>query len=477
MQDFNMTINGKAAIADDTFAVINPATEEVIAKCPLATIGHLDAAVAAADAAFPSWSKTPDSQRQAMVHELAAVIEGNFESLATLITQEQGKALEGMGSQFEVGGSVAWTHATAALEIPVEVIEESDTHRIELHRRPLGVVGSITPWNFPLMIAIWHIMPALRAGNTVVLKPSDLTPLSTLRMVELFNQVLPPGVLNVVTGGAEIGSAMTEHPGIQKIVFTGSTATGKQIMSNAASTLKRLTLELGGNDAAVILPDINPEDVAAEIFQAAFVNSGQTCAALKRLYVHEEIYESMCDALVREASKFKVGNGLEEGVMYGPVQNKPQFDRICALASDAKSAGGRFLVGGEPLPGPGYFFPLTLVADVSDGVRLVDEEQFGPILPIISYSDVDDAIKRANASNNGLGGSVWSANEDLAKELACKLECGTAWVNTHAQIQPNMPFGGVKDSGFGVEFGVQGLEEYLSIQSVFVQKIAPETSG
>lgn len=472
MSDIHMIINGENVATEHSFSVLNPATEELLAQCPAATQEHLDAAVEAANSAFISWSQTSDLERQEKVHQLAALIENNAESLAQSITLETGKAMDGMGSMFEVMGSVAWTHATASFELPVEIIEEDDDHRIELHRRPLGVVGSITPWNFPLMIAVWHIMPAIRAGNTVVLKPSELTPLSTLRMVELFNDVLPPGVLNVVTGGGEIGRAICEHPGIQKIVFTGSTNTGKQIMSGAAPTLKRLTLELGGNDAAVILPDIKPESVAEGIFQAAFVNSGQTCAALKRLYVHEDIYEAMCTALAKEASKFKVGNGLDEGVMYGPIQNKAQFDRVCELASDARDAGGRFLTGGEPMPGPGYFFPLTLVADVSDGVRLVDEEQFGPILPIIKYSDVDDAIRRANSSANGLGGSVWAADENLAKELACKLECGTAWVNTHAQIQPNMPFGGVKDSGFGVEFGTQGLAEYTSIQSVFINKLA-----
>ncbi|MCF7982150.1 MAG: aldehyde dehydrogenase family protein, partial [Pseudomonadales bacterium] len=285
-------------------------------------------------------------------------------------------------------------------------------HRIELHHKPLGVVGSIVPWNFPLMIAIWHIISALKAGNTVVIKPSPLAPLSVIKLVELINEVLPAGVVNLVTGDDNIGEAITQHLDIARIVFTGFTNTGKRIMANSATTLKRLTLELGGNDAAILLPDVDPLSVAETIFHTAFVNSGQTCAALKRLYVHESIYDQICDALVNLASQFKVGNGLEEGVMFGPIQNKQQYQRVCQLAEDTKKEGGRFLTGGESMPGPGYFFPITLVADISDGSRLVDEEPFEPILPIIKYSDVEYAIARANQNNCGLGGSVWSKNTE-----------------------------------------------------------------
>lgn len=470
MSAYDMIINGQTVSNNESFNVINPATEEILASCPSANIEQLNSAVAAAQQAFNSWSRLDPATRAAKIHEIGNLIEANTESLAKLVTKETGKALQGMGSFFEVGGSVAWTHATAEMDTPIEVIEEDDNHRVELHRKPLGVVGSIVPWNFPLMIAIWHIIPALKAGNTVVIKPSPLAPLSAIKLVELMNEVLPAGVVNIVTGGDEIGEAITRHPDIAKIVFTGSTNTGKQIMANSSTTLKRLTLELGGNDAAILLPDVDPSAVAETVFHTAFVNSGQTCAALKRLYVHEDIYDQVCDALTGLAEQFKVGNGLEEGVMFGPVQNKQQYERVCQLAEDTRAQGGRFLTGGEPMPGPGYFFPLTLVADVQDGSRLVDEEPFGPILPIIKYSDVDDAITRANNNSCGLGGSVWSADTELATKLAGQLECGTAWVNTHAQIQPNVPFGGVKGSGFGVEFATQGLEEYTSIQVVHINK-------
>jgi acyl-CoA reductase-like NAD-dependent aldehyde dehydrogenase len=473
MRQFNLIIDGKKVATEKSFNVLNPATGEVVAQCPSAELHHLDEAVAAAKKAFPSWSQIDDARRVKMIHDIADAMERHQEELMKLLTMEMGKPLggyQGIGSGMEVGGAVAWTRATAAIDLPVEVIQDDESAYIEVHRKPLGVVGSIPPWNWPLMIAIWHVIPALRTGNTVVLKPSSMTPLATLRLVELANEILPPGVFNIVTAEGGIGSAMAKHPDIQKIVFTGSTPTGKKIMGNACSNLKRLTLELGGNDAGIVLPDVNVKEVAPHIFAASFHNNGQTCAALKRLYVHQDIYEQMCEALAEIARSVVTGNGLDPGVDLGPLQNKEQFDLVCELAEDARKAGGRFLCGGQPMKGPGYFFPATLVADISDGTRLVDEEQFGPILPIIKYKDEDDALRRANNSPFGLGGSVWSANVEKAKKLAMRLECGTAWVNTHSTIQPNAPFGGVKQSGFGVEFGRYGLEEYTSIQTVKIAR-------
>ena len=383
---------------------------------------------------------------------------------------EQGKPLKGMGSEFELGGCMAWAGAQASFDLPVKIIEDTDSSRVELHRKPLGVVGSITPWNWPLMIAIWHIVPAIRTGNTVVIKPSPYTPLGTLRMVELISQVLPEGVLNAVSGHDELGQWMTGHGDIKKIVFTGSCGTGKKVMASAAGNLKRITLELGGNDAAILLPDADPQALAPRIFGGAFINSGQTCAAIKRLYVHDSIYDQTCTALQAIAEATPVGNGLEEGVMMGPLQNRMQFEKVVGLVDDARAKGARILCGGAPMDGPGFFYPLTLVADISDGTRLVDEEQFGPVLPIIRYSDVDDAVRRANASEFGLSGSVWSCDLDAAKAVAQRLECGTVWVNKHAAIAPNVPMGGVKSSGIGVEFGEEGLAEYTDIQVVSIDK-------
>ena len=472
MTDYKLIIDGKKVATAETFPVLNPATEEVIAQCPKATPEHVDQAVAAARRAFPSWSATPDAERSRIVHAIADALEAHSEELSKLLTLEQGKpgvGFAGMGAAFEIGGTMAWAHATADLELPVEVIQDNEEARIEVHRKPLGVIGSITPWNFPLMIAIWHTMPALRSGNTVVIKPSEFTPLTTLRAAEIINELVPPGVFNIVTGDGSLGAALSSHPDINKMVFTGSTATGKKIMQSAAGNLKRITLELGGNDAAIVLPDTDVAAAAPKIFATALFNNGQTCAALKRLYVHEDIYDEMCEALAAIARSVKTGDGSGE-VDFGPIQNKAQFDKVCTIAREAKASGARFLTGGEPVEGAGYFFPVTIVADIADDTRLVAEEPFGPILPILKFTDVEDALRRANDSNNGLGGSVWSGDTQLASELASRLECGTAWVNAHAMIQPNMPFGGVKESGLGVEFGRYGLEEYTNIQSLYIAR-------
>jgi len=472
MPDYNLIIDGKKVATDETFPVINPATEEVVAQCPKATVEHVNQAVAAARRAFPAWSATPDAERSRMVHAIADALEAHSEELTKLLTLEQGKpgvGFAGMGGGFEIGGTLAWAHATADLELPVEVIQDNDEARIEVHRKPLGVIGSITPWNFPLMIAIWHTMPALRSGNTVVIKPSEFTPLTTLRAAEIINEIVPPGVFNIVTGDGSLGAAISNHPDINKIVFTGSTPTGKKIMESAAGSLKRITLELGGNDAAIVLADTDVAATAPKIFATALFNNGQTCAALKRLYVHEDIYEEMCEALAAIAAGVTTGDGSGD-VDFGPIQNKAQYEKVCTIAREAKDSGARFLTGGEPTSGAGYFFPVTIVADIADDTRLVAEEPFGPILPILKFSDVEDALRRANDSNNGLGGSVWSSDVAAATALASRLECGTAWVNSHAAIQPNMPFGGVKESGMGVEFGRYGLEEYTNIQSLYIAK-------
>lgn len=465
----DLLIDGKRIDGVGTaFDVTNPANESIIASGKMASTDQLDQAVAAARRAFKSWRTTTDTERTVLLHKIADGIESNADELARIIVLEQGKPL--FLAQMEVGGAVAWTRYNADLEIPVKMIEDSEHKRIEGHHKPLGVVASITPWNWPLMIAIWHIIPALRTGNTVVCKPSGLTPINTLRLVEIINTVLPAGVVNLVTGEREIGEAISRHKDINKVIFTGSTPTGQHIMSNAACNLKRLTLELGGNDAAIVLPGTDVDSVADAIFNTAFLNMGQTCAALKRLYVHESLYDSLCIKLASIADSQVVGDGLAEGTTFGPVQNANQFKRICELVDDAKAQGGRILCGGEPMAGKGYLYPPTIIADISNGVRLVDEEQFGPVLPVIRYTNLDDAILMANDCEYGLGGSVWGADAVAAEAIAHQLECGTVWINNHAEVLPHAPFGGSKMSGIGAEFGSEGLLEYTQLQVVNINK-------
>ncbi|WP_367646889.1 aldehyde dehydrogenase family protein [Ruegeria arenilitoris] len=467
MIEYDLTIGGQPVSTAASFDVLNPSTGEVAGRAPNATSADLDTAVAAAKAAFQSWSAKSDEELQAACEAVAQKIGEHSEELAQIITAEQGKPLNGLGSRWEMGGAGAWAGYTAGLSLPMKVLQDNNEGRVELHRKPLGVVGSITPWNFPVMIAIWHIMPALRTGNTVVVKPSPLTPLSTLRLVQIMNEVLPAGVVNVITSddkGDNIGGAMSAHPDIRKIVFTGSCATGQKVMASAAETMKRLTLELGGNDAGIVLPDADPQAIAEGLFWGGFINNGQTCAAMKRLYIHESIHDEVCEELVAFARSIPVGDGMDDSAILGPVQNKMQFDKVSRLVADAKERG-QVLLGGAP--GDGLFFPPTIIAGLKNGDPLVDEEQFGPALPIIKYSDVEDAITAANDSPNGLGGSVWSSDIDAAKAIASRLECGSVWINKHGAIQPNAPFGGVKSSGVGVEFADEGLAEYTDIQVVF----------
>jgi acyl-CoA reductase-like NAD-dependent aldehyde dehydrogenase len=467
MSDYTMTIGGKAEYAQGTFGVINPATEDIFANPPECTRGQLDAAMDSAHSAYRAWRKDEDKRRRTLL-DIAETIKAHATEIASLLTQEQGKPIDkAMG---EVMGSAMWFKYTASLPIPVETLQDTPESLIQLYRRPLGVVAAITPWNFPLLLAVWKIAPALLAGNTIVLKPSPFTPLATLKLGEILRGVVPPGVLNVVSGGNELGSWMTSHPVTRKISFTGSVATGKKVAAAAAPDLKRITLELGGNDAAILLDDIDVKSTAQKVFWGAFENSGQICSAIKRVYVPENLYGMVVDELAAIAKTVKVGNGLETGTQLGPLNNKPQLERVTELVDDARSAGARIAAGGKALGGKGYYYAPTIVADISDGTRLVDEEQFGPALPVIPYRNVEDAIERANATHFGLSGSVWSARADKAAEVARQLECGTAWVNQHLAFAPNLPFGGAKWSGIGVENGPWGLLGFTEIQVVNVLK-------
>lgn len=467
MESTTMTIDGRAVSGDAVLDVINPATGSPFAQVPQCSRAQLDAAMSAAARAFKSWRRDEAQRRQTLL-ACADALQQNIADLALLLTQEQGKPLA--KAVEEIMGCIVWFQYTASLQLPVEVVTDTDAARIEVRRRPLGVTAAITPWNYPLLLGTWKVAPALLAGNTLVWKPSPFTPMSTLKVGEVLRSVVPPGVLNVVSGGDELGAWMTSHPAVRKIAFTGSVATGKKVAAAAAPDLKRVTLELGGNDPAILLADVDPKVVAPKIFWGAFENCGQICSAIKRVYAPEALYKSLVEELAVLARGVKVGNGLEDGTQLGPLNNRPQFERVSELVEDARQHGARVVTGGAPLTGGGYFYSPTIVADVTDGTRLVDEEQFGPALPIVPYKDVADALERANSTHFGLGGSVWSSDPARAAEVAGELECGTAWVNQHLAILPHLPFGGAKWSGIGVENGPWGLLGFTELQTINIAK-------
>ncbi|WP_315830852.1 aldehyde dehydrogenase family protein [Bradyrhizobium prioriisuperbiae] len=463
MSEYRLLIDGKMVDGDQTMAVLNPATEEVLAQCPRASKAQLDQAVAAAKAAFPAWAATPIEARRKLVLKMADVIEANSGDLARLLTSEQGKPLA--DATFEVMGMAGFFRYLASLDLPMKVIEDSNDRRVEAHRRPLGVVGAIIPWNYPLLILSFKLPLALLAGNTLIVKPAPTTPLSTLKFAELIVDILPKGVLNIITDANDLGDAMTRHPDIRKISFTGSTATGQKVMASAAATLKRITLELGGNDASIVLDDADPKKVAPGIFEGAFQNSGQVCLAIKRLYVHESIYDELCAELATLANNAVVDDGLKQGTKLGPLQNKMQYEKVKGFL-DAARKDGNIIAGGAAMDRPGYFIQPTIVRDIKEGSKLVDEEQFGPVLPVIKYSDSEDVIRRANATNYGLGGSVWSSDTERAHKVASRMEAGTVWINKHLDMAPHIPFGGAKQSGIGTEFAEEGLAEFTQLQII-----------
>jgi acyl-CoA reductase-like NAD-dependent aldehyde dehydrogenase len=470
---FTMTIGGRAATSKRRLPAWNPASKDLIARVPDASRAQLDAAVAAARSAFQTWSRTPIARRQNLLRQIAEAIERHAEAFMALLTREQGKPQA--GAEWEIIGSIAWLKAMATMDLPVEVVEDTGERRVVTRHTPLGVVGAIVPWNFPVLLAVWKIAPALLTGNTIVLKPSPFTPLCTLRLGELCRDVLPPGVLNVVSGGDSLGRWMTSHPGIDKIAFTGHTETGRNVMRAAAGTLKRITLELGGNDPAIVLPDVDIDDVAPKLFWAAFQNNAQFCNATKRLYIHASIYERLRDALVAYARTVKVGNGADPGTDIGPIQNEMQFRKVLEYIEDCRRHGYRFALGGRVDPdAPGWFIPITLVDDPPENSRIVREEPFGPILPLLRWSDEADVIARANDTEYGLGASVWGRDLQAVERIGSQLEAGTVWLNEVHQYSPFQAFGGHKQSGIGCENSLHGLLEYTNYQTISLNKVVPQ---
>jgi aldehyde dehydrogenase (NAD+) len=471
MTDYKNLIDGEMVDNGEWLDVLNPANEQVVGRVPACGKDELDRAVAAARRAFKDWRKTSPEERQKVVQGIAAAIKDNADELFRLLTTEQGKPHA--QAQQEIYGAAGLAAAQSTLTLD-DVVNQDDDQRLSRTRRvPVGVVGGIVPWNFPVMMAIQKIVPALVAGCTIVLKPSPFTPLTTLRIAELIKDVVPAGTVNIITGEDNLGPMITEHPDIDKITFTGSTATGKKIMEGASGDLKRITLELGGNDASIVLPDADVEKVAEQLFWSSFSNAGQVCIAAKRVYIHKDIYDDLSKAIAEYAKNVVVGDGSQQGTGVGPIQNKKQYERVLELIQDAKDNGYKFLTGGTKDPsGTGYYVPITILDNPPEDARIVAEEQFGPVMPLLKFDSIDEAIERANNSEYGLAGAVWTKDTDKGVEIAEQLETGTVWINEFMHLSPFSPFGGHKQSGFGAEYGIDGLKEFTYPQVITVKRDA-----
>jgi acyl-CoA reductase-like NAD-dependent aldehyde dehydrogenase len=464
MRTYNMLIDGRPVSGEASMPVIDPATENEFARAPDCSDAELNEAIAAASRAFKSWRQVGIEDRRALVSQMADRIEPHVQDLARLLTQEQGKPVAVAVREFD--STLRFMRGLSTLQLPETINEDTSVRRSTTRRVPIGVVAALSPWNYPVLLSWWKVVPALLAGNTVVLKPAPQTPLTVLRIAELMADLLPPGVLNVISGGDHLGPKMTVHPGVNKISFTGSTPTGRRIMESASGTLKRLTLELGGNDAAIVMPDIDIGLVVPQLFWSAFTNSGQLCVATKRLYIHSSCYREVADAFVAYARSVKVGPGLASESQLGPLQNARQRERVQALISESKAQGLKLLYEGEVPAGPGYYVPITLFDNPPDDSKLVVDEPFGPVLPLLSFDTVDEVVARANASEYGLAGSVWSRDEVLALDIASRLETGTVFINEPHYLSPHAPFAGHKQSGLGIENGVDGLLEFTEPQTL-----------
>ncbi|MCX4598225.1 aldehyde dehydrogenase family protein [Streptomyces sp. NBC_01549] len=436
------------------FAVVDPATGEIFDEAPDQQPDELDAVVDRAHRAWHGWRADPAARTTAL-RVAADAVERAGDDLARLLTREQGKPVA--ESYAEIARTAARLRYFADLAPRTRRITDGRPVHSEIRWRPLGPVAAIVPWNFPLQLAAAKFAPALAAGNTMVLKPSPFTPLATRLLGSVLATALPEDVLTVVTGREPLGARLASHPGIRHVTFTGSVPTGRAVAEAAAASLAQVTLELGGNDAAVLLHDVEVDRIADRLFWAAFRNCGQVCMAVKRVYAPVRLHAEVVEALAQRAKTVAVGAGLDPDTRLGPVNNAPQLARIEQVAKQALADGARAAAGGHRLDGPGYFFAPTILTDVPPGSPVVTEEQFGPVLPVLPYRSLDEAVDAANGTGFGLGGSVWGTDLDQAEVVADRLECGTAWINHHAELSLAQPFAGVKNSGVGVAGGPWGL--------------------
>ncbi|RYP81430.1 hypothetical protein DL769_001996 [Monosporascus sp. CRB-8-3] len=466
---FRNVINNELTNTATVRHTICPSTEEPLWDVPVSTQEDVDRAVSAAKAAFPRWSKLSPDERADYLNKFADAIEANKEELIELLGKEVGKPPQ--AGSFELFLTMGLARETPKLRLKEEkVIDGTDRTAIVRHV-PLGVGVGIVPWNFPLTLGVGKLFPALLAGNTFIWKPSPYSPYTALKLAELGTKIFPPGVLQALSGDESLGPLLTAHPDVAKISFTGSVTTGKQVMAACASTLKRVTLELGGNDAAIICNDVDIDAVVAKITFLAFVHCGQICMNIKRVYVHESIYDEFLTAMVALTKQFKTGDHTDPEAFFGPIQNSMQYGKLQRFYSQIGKEGWKTALGGEPQhkEGKGFYMPPTIIDNPPEDSSIVVDEPFGPIVPVLKWTDEEDVIKRANASKLGLGASVWSKDVSRAQRMAEQLEAGSIWVNTHFELAPNVPFGGHKLSGLGMDWGELGLQGWCNPQAYWVK--------
>ena len=467
LDQLRMLIGGELVAGGGHSPIEDPATGETILNSPTASPEQVRQAVAAARAAARTWGRSDHAERAAVVEQIADALISNLERLATLVVLEQGKPIEEARS--DVTRASEFARYMAGLRLECELLVDDATHQVWLSPRPLGVVAAIVPWNFPLYQAVFKMVQAVMAGNSVIVKPAPTSPLSALALGEYLAHVVPPGLVNVIGDDGQVGPLLVDADGIDKVSFTGSTATGRLVMAGAARTLKRLTLELGGNDAAIVLDDVDVSAVAEKLVATSFKNAGQVCISSKRIFAPREIYEDLAEAMGNIVAQFPLGHGLDPATRLGPVQNRKQFEAASRWLEQARHEG-RIVTGGRTLDRPGYFVEPTLVTDLQADASLLSDEVFAPIRSVIPYDVIDHAIDAANASPYGLGASVWSSDRERALKLADQLDAGTVWINQHGALRQDVPYGGMKQSGFGMEFGQAGLREYTSTQVISVLK-------
>lgn len=458
---YHLLIDGALVDGTDTINVIDPTMAQPFAQSPRASAAQAEAAIQAAKRAQPAWEALGYEGRRPYLERFAEAITANLDSIAGTLTRERGGPIA--DCRFEVGRARDAIAHFATQSLADRVLLETPGQRIVEQRYAHGVLVAIMPWNRPMTLLSFKLGPALITGNTVIAKPAPTTPLSTLLLGQLAAEIFPAGVFQTLVDANDLGPLLTSHPDVAHVSFTGSTPTGKKVLASAADTLKRFTLELGGNDAAIVLDDADIAKVADRIFAAAFINAGQVCFATKRVYAPRRHAADLAAALAERAAAAVLGDGMDPSTTMGPLQNRMQFDKVLDVIASARAQGGRFLTGGDAT-GQGYFIRPAIVTGLPEQARLVQEEQFGPVLPVLAYEHVDEAVAAANASDFGLGGTIWGTDTDRAMAVASRIQTGTIWVNQHMALPLDVPFGGAKQSGIGLQNGLPGMEDVTQLR-------------